>query len=211
VLVRRHVACFYRLVTIYLHKMSGPGTAGDVWISTLHTSGAANLATAHSAWSTFVNALYNNALKTRWPVANSITNLSTVSLDATTGHQTAVTSSGVALVGTAAGTPISPRDSIVLSLRTALPTKAGRGRMFLPGPDTGHLGSTGLLIGTDANAIATAAAAAMTTLKATSQPVVYHAKTRTVDNILTVMVGQVLGSQTRRTNRVFNAYSSASV
>jgi hypothetical protein len=199
------------MVTIFLHKMSGPGAAGDVWISTLHTSGAANLATAHSAWTTFVTALYNNALKTRWPVANQITNLATVSLDAVTGKQTAVTSSGVALAGTAAGTPISPRDSIVLSLRTALPTKAGRGRMYLPGPDTGHLGSTGLLIGTDATAIANAAGAAMTVLKATSQPVVYHSKTKTVDNVTTVMVGQILGSQTRRTNRVFNAYSSATV
>jgi hypothetical protein len=191
--------------------MSGPGAAGDVWISTLHTSGAANLATAHSAWSTFVNAIYNNAFKTRWPVPTQITGLSTVSLDAVTGKQTAVTSSGVALIGTAAGNQTSPRDSIVISLRTALPTKAGRGRMFMPGPDTGHLGTSGLLPGTDATAISTAVGAAMTTLKATSQPVVYHAKTRTVDNILTVMVGQVLATQRRRTNRVFNAYSSATI
>jgi hypothetical protein len=199
------------MVTIYLHRMSGPGAAGDVWISTLHTSGAANLATAHSAWSTFVSAIFNNALKTRWPVPNQITNLQTVSLDAVTGKQTAATSSGVALIGTAAGNAISPRDSIVVSLRTALPTKAGRGRMFLPGPDVGHLGTTGMLTGTDANAIAAAVAAAMTTLKATSQPVVYHTKTKTVDNIITVMVGTVLGSQSRRTNRVFNSYSSATV
>lgn len=199
------------MVTIFLHKMSGPGSAGDVWISTLHTSGAANLATAHGAWSTFVTAIFNNALKTRWPVPNQITNLSTVTLDPVTGKQTAVTSSGVALVGTAAGQALSPRDSIVLSLRTALPTKAGRGRMFLPGPDAGHLSTSGLLIGTDAAAIATAVGAAMTTFKATSQPVIYHTKTKTVDNIITVMVGQVLGTQTRRTNRVFNAYSSATV
>lgn len=198
-------------MTIYLHKMSGPGSAGDVWISTLHTSGAANLATAHGAWSTFVNAIYNNALKTRWAIPSQITNLATVSLDPVTGKQTAVTSSGVALVGTAAGQALSPRDSIVISLRTALPTKAGRGRMFLPGPDAGHLGTSGLLIGTDATAIATAVGAAMTTLKATSQPVVYHAKTKTVDNIITVMVGQVLATQRRRTNRVFNAYSSATI
>jgi hypothetical protein len=198
-------------VTIYLHKMSGPGSAGDLWISTLHTSGAANLATAHSAWSTFVTAIFNNGFKTRWPVPNQITGLSTVALDPVTGRQTAVTSSGVALVGTAAGQALSPRDSIVISLRTALPTKAGRGRMYMPGPDAGHLTTSGLLTGTDATAIATAVGAAMTTLKATSQPVVYHAKTKTVDNILTVMIGQVLATQTRRTNRVFNAYSSATI
>lgn len=200
-----------RYVTIYLHRMSGPGSAGDVWISTLHTSGAANLATAHGAWSTFVTAIFNNAFKTRWAIPTQITGLSTVSLDPVTGKQTAVTSSGVALVGTAAGQQLSPRDCIVLSLRTALPTKAGRGRMFMPGPDASHLGTSGLLIGTDATAIATAVGTAMTTLKATSQPVVYHAKTKTVDNIITVMVGQVLATQTRRTNRVFNAYSSAGI
>jgi hypothetical protein len=198
-------------VTIYLHKMSGPGSAGDVWISTLHTSGAANLATVHGAWSTFVTAIYNNALKTRWPVPTSITGLSTVALDPVTGRQTAVTSSGVALAGTAVGNQLSPRDSIVLSKRTALPTKAGRGRMYLPGPDSGHLSTTGLLIGTDASAIATAIGAALTTLKATSQPVIYHHATRTVDNITYIAVGQVLGSQSRRTNRVFNAYSTATI
>jgi ethanolamine utilization microcompartment shell protein EutL len=198
-------------MTNYLHRMSGPGAAGDVWISTMHTSGAANLATAHGAWQTFVTAIFNNALKTRWAVASQITSLQTVSLDPVTGKQTAVTATSVALIGTSAGQMISPRSCMVLSLRTALPTKAGRGRMYLPPPDSTHLTGSGLLLGSDAAAIATAIGTAMTTFKATSQPVVYHQKTKTVDNITYVAVGQVLGSQTRRTNRVFNAYSTATI
>jgi hypothetical protein len=199
------------MVTIFLHKASGPGTAGDVWNVTLHTSGAANLATAHSAWQTFFTAIFTNALQALWPNETSCTGLATVTLDAVTGKQTSATASGVALAGVGTGATLSARDCIVLSKRTALPTKAGRGRMYLPAPDATHLTATGLLTGTDAAAIANAIGTAMTTLKATSQPVVYHHATKTVDNITYVAVGQILGSQTRRTNRVFNAYSTKTI
>lgn len=187
--------------------MSGPGSAGDVWISTLHTSSASTLSAAHSAWQTFVASIVSTSLGAVWPTATTITNVATVQLDPTTGKQAAVTSSGVALAGTSGGVQLSPRDSIVLSLRTILPTKAGRGRMFLPGPASTSLGGTGLLLGGTATSIANAVGTAMTTLKATSQPVVYHKATRTVDNIVDVRVGGVLGTQTRRTNRVFNSYA----
>lgn len=192
---------------VFLHRMSGPGTAGDVWISTLHTSSAATLSAAHSAWTTFVSSIVSGALGIVWPVATSITNLQTVQLDPATGRQAAQTSSSVALAGTAVGAVLSPRDSIVLSLRSILPTKAGRGRMYLPGPASTFMSATGLLLGATCTNIANACGTAMTTLKATSQPVVYHRATRTVDNVVDVRVGGVLGSQTRRTNRVFNAYS----
>jgi hypothetical protein len=196
---------------IYLHKMSGPGSAGDVWISTLHTSSAGTLTAVHSAWQTFCSSIVSTSLGAVWPTATSVTNLATVQLDPTTGKQVAATSSGVALAGTSVTAVLSPRDSIVLSLRTIVPTKAGRGRMFLPGPAGNFMSATGLLLGGTATSIANAIGTAMTTLKATATPVVYHRASRTVDNITYVAVGQVLGSQTRRTNRVFNSYSTKTI
>lgn len=191
--------------------MSGPGSAGDVWNCTMHSSGAGSLATTHAAWQTFVQAIFTNSLQALWATPTSITGLATVTLDPVTGKQTSATSSGVALAGTSVGAQLSPRDCIVLSKRTVVPTKAGRGRMYLPAPSGSNLSSTGLLIGTTAQNIANAIGTALTTFKATSQPVVYHKATKTVDNITYVAVGQIIGSQSRRTNRVFNAYSTKTI
>lgn len=198
-------------MAVFLHKMSGPGTAGDVWICTMHSSGAGSLATVHTAWSTFVQSIVTGSLGAVWTPAVSITSLSTVQLDPITGKQTAATSSGVALVGTASGTQPSPRDSIVLSKRTVVPTKAGRGRMYLPGPAGASIGTNGLLIGSVATTIANSIGNALTIFKSTSQPVIFHKTTKTVDNITYVAVGTVLGTQTRRTNRVFNAYATKTI
>lgn len=191
--------------------MSGPGTAGDVWISTLHTSGAASLDAAHTAFAAFVTDVFTGGLRAIWTPATNITDLETVSLDPVTGKQTAARKSGVNLIGTATGATISPRDCIVISKRTVIPTKAGRGRMYLPPPAAGQLSSSGLLLSSVANTLAAAFAGAMTTLKGSVQPVIYHHALKTTTPITEIRVGSVLGTQVRRTNRVFNAYSSSAL
>jgi hypothetical protein len=141
----------------------------------------------------------------------TITELVTDALDAATGKNTAQTKSAVALVGTGAGATTSPRDCVVVGLRTALPTRAGRGRMYWPAPDATHLTPTGMLIGGDASALAIAFGNAMTTLKTSTIPVVWHQNTKTYDNVTYVTVGSIIGTQRRRTNRVFNAYATKTI
>jgi hypothetical protein len=92
-----------------------------------------------------------------------------------------------------------------------VPTKAGRGRMYLPGPGGGSIGTNGLMIGSVATTIANSIGNALTIFKGTSTPVIFHKATKTVDNITYVAVGTVLGTQTRRTNRVFNAYATKTI
>jgi hypothetical protein len=141
----------------------------------------------------------------------TITELATDSLDPLTGRNTAQVKSAVALAGTGTGATLPPRDCVVVGLRTALPTKSGRGRMFWPCVDAGHLTPTGLLVGTDATTLSNAFGNAMTTLKVTAQPVVWHQKTRNFDTVLYITVGTVLGTQRRRTNRVFNSYATKTI
>jgi hypothetical protein len=192
--------------------MSGPGSAGDQWISTLHTTSAGNIATVHGAWQDFVANVFVACLRALWTPATAITDMETVALDPITGKQAEAIATGDSMSGTdAVGHILTPRDCIVISKRTALPTKAGRGRMYLPAPSSAHLGTNGLLAGTVATQLATIFASAMTTMKATATPVVYHHATKSVDVITHVGCGQVLGTQTRRTNRVFNAYATANL
>jgi hypothetical protein len=192
--------------------MSGPGSAGDVWICTLHTTSASNLATVHGAWQDFCANVYVAQLRQLWTAATAITDMETVQLDPVTGKQVSAIATGDSMSGTdAVGHILSPRDCVVISKRTALPTKAGRGRMYIPAPSSAHLGTNGLLAGTVATNLANIFASAMATMKPTATPVVYHHATKSVDIITHVAVGQVLGTQTRRTNRVFNAYATGNV
>jgi hypothetical protein len=158
-----------------------------------------------------VSSFFSGAYAAMIPNDVTLTELATDQLDGVTGRNTAQTKSAVALVGTGAGATQSPRACLVVGLRTALPTRAGRGRMFWPAPDATHMTATGLLSGTDATSLANAFGTALTTFKTTAQPVVWHQKTKTFDSVTYVTVGTILGTQRRRTNRVFNSYASKTV
>jgi hypothetical protein len=204
----------------FRHRVSGPGSAGDIWTSTMHSSGSASLATVHNAWQTLVTGFIGSTLGAMWPNEVSATQVTTDQLDANGIHNVGQVTSTISAIGTGSGATLSPRSCVVIGLRTAVPTKSGRGRMYWPAPDATHLLGTGNLIAADAGTISAAFAARLVTFKATSQAVILHRGhdagpagvpplvPSTSDNVTAVTVGVVLGSQRRRTNRVANAYSS---
>jgi hypothetical protein len=193
-----------------------------MWTTTMHSNGAAALSTVHAAWQTLVTGFITTTLGPMWPNEVSATSVTTDQLDGNGLHNVAQLTSTITATGTGAGGTLSPRTCVVIGLRTIVPTKAGRGRMYWPAPDATHLLGTGNLVSADASAISAAFAARLITFKATSQPVVLHRGhdlrivggipdplvPSTHDNITSVTVGVVLGTQRRRTNRVQNAYSS---
>lgn len=198
-------------MTVFRHRVTGPGSAGDIWVCTMHSSSANTLASVHTAWTTLINTFHTGTMNALWPTSHSATETITDQLDPLTGKNVAQTSSTISQVGTGAGGTPSPRASVVLGLRTALPTRSGRGRMYYPSPDDSHYASTGLLVAADAATISNGFGAALTTFKATSTPVIFHRKTLTFDVVLTVTVGVITGSQRRRTNKDNPNYQSHTI
>lgn len=212
-------------MTIYRHRVTGPGSAGDQWTSTMHSQGAGSLATVHAAWQALISGFITATMAALWPNEVGATSVITDQLDANGLHNVGQLSSSISGGGTGTGATLSPRSCVVIGLRTSVPTKAGRGRMYWPAPDGLSQLGTGNLNGTVAAAIATSFSGRLTTFKATSQPVILHRGhdarvvggipeplvPSTWDNITQVTVGVVLGTQKRRTNRVANAYSTGSV
>lgn len=208
---------------IYRHRVSGPGSAGDVWTSTMHSFGAGSLSTTHAAWTSFVTNFITSVMAPLWPNEVGATSTITDQLDANGLHNVGQLSSSISGAGTGTGATLSPRSCLVIGLRSAVPTKAGRGRMFWPATDALSLLGTGNLNSTVAAAISTGFSTRLATFKLTSQPVILHRGhdanvppgsplvASTYDNVVTVTVGVVLGSQRRRTNRVANSYASTSV
>jgi hypothetical protein len=208
-------------MTIYRHRVTGPGSAGDMWTTTMHSQGAAALATVHAAWGSLVAGFIGSILGPMWPNEVSATSITTDQLDANGIHNVGQATSAVSHIGSGAGATLSPRTCVVLGLRTALPTRSGRGRMYWPAPDASHLTASGNLVSADASAIAAGFATRLTTFKTTSAPIILHRGhdkdangnpitpvPSTFDPVTNTSVGVILGTQRRRTNRVLNAYSA---
>ena len=66
-------------------------------------------------------------------------------------------------------------------------------------------------MGADATTLADAFGAALTTLKATTSPIVLHRDNMAFDIVTYVSVGVILGTQRRRTNKVANSYATKTI
>lgn len=195
-------------MTIYRHRVTGPGSAGDVWVSTMHSSSAGSLAAVHTAWTALVNNFISGTLGAMWNTHVQANGTITDQLDPVTGKNVAQASTAISQIGTGSGGSVSPRNCVVIGLRTSVPTRAGRGRMYWPSPDDSHYQTNGLLVAADVTTIDTGFGTALTTFKATSTPVIFHRKTLTFDTVINTSTGIIPGTQRRRTNKIPNAYST---
>lgn len=198
-------------MTIYAHTLSGTFAAGDIWDVTMHSSSANAIAPVHTAWTTACSNFITGTLQAMWPTDISTTGTVTNQLSATTGKNVAQATSSLALTGTGAGGKPSPRDCVLTSLRTALPTKGGRGRMYWPSVDDSHYTTTGRLVQADMQTIATGWAGALTALAGTTTAVIFHRKLLGFDVIIQVKVPDLAAVQRRRTNKDAVTYMSHSV
>jgi hypothetical protein len=198
-------------MTIYRHRVSGPGAAGDIWVSTMHSYSLNSLATVHAAWTFLITSFCSGTMNAMWNTHMSATQVTTDQLDPLSFKNVAQQTGAVTEVGTGTGGTPPGQNCIVFGLRTAMPTKAGRGRMFWPSPDDSHYTTTGKFATADCTTIANAFASALTGFRTSATPIVFHRRTGLFDNVTSVTVGDKPGIQRRRTNRVPVVYESAAV
>lgn len=175
----------------------------------MHSSGSSLLADVQNAWDAAVDAFITGTLGPLWSTQTQCTQTKTDQLDPATGKNVAQATKSVTYKGTGTGQALPQRVALVCGLRTATPTRAGRGRMYWPGPDTLALTPAGELNSTDAATIATGLAAAIATMNSTSAAVIYHRLIRTTTPVTAITVGTILGTQRRRTNKSANSYELA--
>lgn len=109
---------------------------------------------------------------------------------------------GLSLTGTSGDALLPPNVAVAISLRTALPTKAGRGRNFLPGPVVTTVAGQ-LLDSTVQTAIKNAWLRALNHMLDNSFPVgIYHRNTNGWDQVVSLDVGDVFDEMTTRRNQI---------
>jgi hypothetical protein len=195
-------------MTYYRHVMSGPNPGGDIWNAGVHSNSAQNLAAVHGQFVTSITSFWSATVEAIFPAGERVTQLQTNQLDPVTGKNVAQANTSVTFVGTGAGSAMPPRVALVVSLRTALPTRSGRGRLYLPAPIASACDANGQLTAANATLLSTNFAAFCTGMTTICPVVVYHSATKTGTVVSTVLVGTVLGTQRRRTNKIVSSYSS---
>lgn len=205
-------------MTEYRLTARGHLPQGEVFSFTLHCDNVAGtLSGAGSAWHTALGLLWNGVASP----ADSIKQLisTTIGIDASvvdaldplTGKNDAQLVTAETLVGTSAADPLVNQAAVVVSLRTAKATKAGRGRFYLP-PFGEDETTAGLLLATPRGQVATAAQKMIQSLNGAGYTVgVWHRNSLTQDAVVSVDVSNVIGTQRRRRDKIVPVRSSLSV
>lgn len=178
---------------------------------------AGSVAGAAAALHTAIGLLWNgvappaDSIKQLVPTTSGIDLTSATEIDPLTGKNMGQVQTSETLVGTDATGPLPPQCSIVVSLRTALFNKSGRGRFYLPVFGSDVL-AAGRLPATAKTQVATAAQKMIQSLNGAGyQVVVYHRASKTHDAVTQVNVGDVYDTQRRRRNKLVEARTTLSV
>lgn len=192
-------------MTLYQHRFHGSLPAGDQfvfswWANSLRTLADAQIAAVQ--WLTdFTGGATGFASKvTAGVVFDRVT---TGQITLATGHQTALAEDVVAIAGTAAPPSLPQELTEVVSLRTVLANRSGRGRFYLPAMASSKLTNAGKLdnaVRGDVMAKLDVAWAAYNVIG--TVPVVYSRKLRTTNDVISYNMGDVFDVQTRRDNKV---------
>jgi hypothetical protein len=153
-----------------------------------------------------------NDVKALYDIATLADDVVVDELQSDNVHNLAQATATLTLAGTGAGVPLPPQTAVVISKVTSLPSRRGRGRMYMPPPtvdtdDGGRLDSGArddFAIGAKNmfNTIATAAGGAY-------EPVIVHPDfiPSAFTPFVQVKVGDVFDTQRNRRNKLKEAYN----
>lgn len=183
------------------HSLSGT-TPGESWSFNIHTTSQGNLAAAQATWVAAVNAFWTGKFDATTTSDVVATEAATASLDPTTGKQVSRLANGLSLPGVATGEMLPFQCATTVSWKTALATRAGQGRIYLPPTSVGTI-ENGRLAGWAVTAVVEAVQAMWAALNTGGlQLVIYGRTSRTTTPVTTANVGNVIDTQRRRRNKL---------
>jgi hypothetical protein len=193
---------------LFKHRFQGALAAGDEFSYQWYSNEIRDIATAHGAALVWNQTLWNgsvagNGFKDHCTVGVFMTSVITSEITPATGRQTLRRETAQVIAGVAAGNALPADCSLVVSLRTDLATRSGRGRFYLPQPAASNLtvdGGVAADLINDLMASLTAAWAAYNT--GVDRPVIYSPTFRVSRNITSFNIGDRWDTQRRRENKV---------
>jgi len=193
-------------MTVYNNVLSGTWP-GETWSMTVHTEKVGgSLAAAATAFATAAGVLWTTGgaagLAPYIGTTVSAVEVSTAELSPVTGKQLGRTIAAFVHAGTSVSALLPPQCAVVGSMRTALATRAGRGRFYMP-PMASNVLAAGLIDGTVQTELATVIKEFLQSLATSTYPaVIYHRASRLTDAVISCDVGNVFDTQRRRRSKL---------
>lgn len=193
-------------MALYRHRFGGTCASGDMFVFSWWSTGTVSVDSANATAVQWANTLWGGpggtdgyaSLITPEVV---LTNVSTGTVNQSTGKQQQLAEATVNLPGIATGSAQPADVAIVVTLRTILANRSGRGRFYLPQPAASTLTSTGRMGSAAQNTVLDAAVAAWTASASGGiDPVVYSRTYNYTNTISTLGVGDLFDTQRRREN-----------
>lgn len=196
---------------LYQHRFTGHTASNETfmytwWANSIRSLGDAQ--TAALAWNALLwgGATAGNGYEDHVTTNVGVDTVTTVTIDPLTGLQSTRVDTDQSLDGVDLGIPMPADVALVISLRSELANRRGRGRFYLPQPGVVNLTADGRVIADlSADLSASLAAAWASYNTANDRPVVYSRTGRSFVNITSFNVGDLFDTQRRRENKLLEA------
>ena len=200
---------------LYQHRFAGHLAAGDIFVFSWHSETSVSIDTSQSNAVAWAEALYAGPGGTNGWVAYSsssvgIDRITTGEINVATGQQLALRENAVSIDGGVTGDALPAEVALVVSLRSALANRTGRGRFYLPQPAIPAMAENGNVLPAAQNALVAALANAWGDANAAGEnPVIYSRTARATRQITSFDVGDLFDMQKRRQNSLTQQRVSA--
>lgn len=198
-------------MALFRHVASGTYPGGETWSFTFHTQGAGTIAAAEAAWLAAVTAGWTGHWDGLISTQVSWTGTSTAQLDTVTLKQVTRAADVVTKPGLAAGEPLPPQCSTCISTLTALATRSGRGRFYLPPFAVASMSGGRVLAASVTAAVAGAKAMMDSLIAAGFTPCVVNKTTKVVTVLTAFKMGNVYDTQRRRRDKLVEVYTQSAL
>jgi hypothetical protein len=191
---------------LYQHRFIGILASGDQFSFSWWSDNSLTIDSSHGNAITWAETLWNGqdtlpGYATLCSADVSIQRITTGEISPLTGQQQTLRESNVDIAGTSEANALPADVAIVVSLRSPVANRTGRGRFYLPQPTTDALTAVGRLDETAQSTIVDALTAAWTQANAAGEnPVIYSRTQRATREITSFNVGDLFDTQRRREN-----------
>jgi len=204
-------------MAFYRGTVKGHLEGGEIFNFTTHYSavtgqaatGATALADAVTLMWSGTNSPAGN-ITALYPAAIGVDRVVMDELDSS-GKNVSQGRASLSLVGTGTDEPLPPQNAVVVSLRSDTPTRAGRGRFFLPSPVVTTVIDQRLDSAAQTDILHGAQAMLNHMIGLSFQPVIFHRFDPTETDVVSIDVGDVFDTQRRRRNKLVETRVSATL
>ena len=204
-------------MALYLLRASGRWGTAETFNFGIHATSSAATAAVAGTWAQALTEAWSGAgtpagaLNAAYATTTEIEQATAALLTQTSGQQTARADVDVSLPGTSAEDSLPPQCAVVVSLRTEVANRTGRGRFYLPAPAVNAC-TAGLINPAIQQNIVNAWTRAFAALDSGGITPVLFSRTTFVNTTITSFnVGNVFDTQRRRRNQLVENRISGTV